>query len=297
MKTKLSFLIMAVALFTNVKAQDSNLWFDVTFGDYPDVFSAAGVTLSDIGQDKNFSGTFTDNTRLTFDGAEFNFATNVYREPAPFTSTSEEYGDKTFEYAIQLRNGNSPDSPTNPGTTVTYIDFPELQDVGKLVLFAYCANATSPDVMALQKKNDDGSWGEVEQITAQGLNAPDAKNQVLTFAYTSTDPVSLRLTQKGTTQGTDRFLVRIFRIIVEKNSDASVKSPLADKLGLSVKGKTLSLSGAVNNGNLSVFDLTGKPVFSCKVNSNTIDLQDISAGVYIVKLVTEQGELTQKIVL
>jgi len=293
MKTKLSLLIMAVALFSNVRAQDSNLWFDVTFGDYPDVFLAAGHDLSGIGLDKNYSGTFADNTRLTFDGTEFNFATNIYREPEPFTSTSE-YGDRTFEYAIQLRNGSAPG-------TVTYIDFPELQNVGKLVLFAYCANADNPDVMLLQKTTDGGaSWQTQEEVTAQSMNYPEAnagKTQILTCAYNSPDPVSLRLTQKGTQQGVDRFLVRVFRIIVEKNSGASVQSPLTDKLGLSVNGKTLSLSGAVNNGKLSVFDLTGKPVYTCKVNSNAIDLQDISAGVYIVKLVTEQGELTQKIVL
>jgi len=289
MKTKLSFLIMAIALFTNVKAQDANTWFDITFGDYVSVFTDAGYNnLTTTPQGSNLTGTpaFADGQILSFDGNAFTFYANVYRDTV-FNST---YDGKAFEYAIQLKNGNAPG-------TVTYIDFPELQNVGKVVLFAYCANATNPDVMALQKKDDDGSWVEVEQITAQGFNDPDPKNQVLTFAYTSTDPVSLRLTQKGTQQGVDRFLVRIFRIIVEKNSDSSVKSPLADKLGLSVKGKTLSLSGAVNNGNLSVFDLTGKPVFSCKVNSNTIDLQDISAGVYIVKLVTEQGELTQKIVL
>jgi len=287
MKTKLTILIMAVSLvtkFTNVIAQENNVWFDITFGDYPDSFSAAGYDLSAIaeGQNLNTTGGMTpDGIPLTFGDYTLNFASNVFRD-VPFTSVSEVYGDKNFVYAIQLRNG----------TSTTYIDFPTLPNVGKVVLFAYCTNVNNDDLV-LQKTEDGVTWENLETETA--INDPADKDKKVTFEYNTPDPVTLRLTHASSTA---RYLVRIFRIIVEKyGENSSVQSIFTDKIDLSVNGKTLSLSGDVSNGKLSVFDITGKQVFNCKVNSDKIDLQNINSGVYIVKLITEQGELIQKVIL
>jgi len=285
MRTKFTILMMAIALVTNVMAEDK-LWLDITFGEYPNSFADKGYNLSGIAPGQNITGGMADNTVLKFDEYEFNFATNLFREAAPFASQSEEYGDKEeFEYAIQLRNNNNP----------TYIEFPPLPNVGKVVLFAYSTHVDNNNDIVLQKETEEGEWEELDTQTAYNLKEDANKDKKVIFEYSTEEEVTLRVTHK---KPSDRYLVRVFRIVVEKyGAGSSVQSPVYRKIDLSVTGKTLFLSESVSNAGLSIFDLAGKQVFGCKLNSNKVDLQNINAGVYIVKLITEQGALTQKVII
>ena len=62
----------------------------------------------------------------------------------------------------------------------------------------------------------------------------------------------------------------------------------------------ITLTGIFGNANITVYSLTGNTVYSSAINSNgssTVDLPSLSSGVYIVKLSSENGNATQKIIL
>jgi len=177
--------------------------FDITFGEYPDSFLDKGFDIKSIPKGQNIAGGMADNTFLLFDEYEFMFVTNIFREPDPFASKSDEYGDKEFEYAIQLRN-NAP--------AETYIEFPELPNVGKLTVFGYCPNATNDVRLILQEKGvGNNVWNNVETGYLYSLTA-SGKDRMYVFEYSSNAPVTLRISRDAGTN----FLGRVFRIVVEK---------------------------------------------------------------------------------
>jgi len=299
MKTKLITLMMALALFTGVKAQESDVWFDANFGtqEWWDALHTASIdqvnvdnggseivmdTLS-AGNALNFAAgnTFVlENVQIPNVGV-FRINGNGFRDAAPLTSVC---GD-IFEYSIRLRNGSS--------TVESFIEFPEFPNAGAVTVYAVNQNATTDSHLSLQKKSADGSkWDTIgDQQILPGSNSYAPGDYKMTFAADETGPVTLRLWR------TEARFLKIYRIVLEKNGATSIKSTSGDKSDLFANGKTLSFSGNVNNGDLSVFDLTGNKVFNCKVNSGKIDLQNIDSGIYIAKLVMGQEEITKKVVI
>jgi hypothetical protein len=65
-----------------------------------------------------------------------------------------------------------------------------------------------------------------------------------------------------------------------------------------VSGNVLNISSAANSAmNVAIFDILGKQVINTKVNNNTVNISNLNAGVYIVK-VTEDGKTaTRKLVV
>ena len=281
MKTKLTILLVAVSLFTNVMAQD-NVWFDVDFSstEWLDAFKATGYdfTAASPGQPTNMG-----NAAVTVNNFKVNG--NGFREASPITSVC----GKEFEYSVRLRQNAE-----------TYIEFPEVANVSKVTVYVQNPNTddySNNNTLTLQKKNGE-NWNDADY---PGIIPPlkflldyeGTSDYELVFEDLNIDePVTLRIWRNES-----RFQ-KVFRIIVEKyDESSSVKSSLRDKTDIAVDRKTLFLSGNVSNDSLSIFDLVGKQVYNCKVNSDKIDLQDINTGVYIVKLNTEQGEITQKVII
>ena len=58
----------------------------------------------------------------------------------------------------------------------------------------------------------------------------------------------------------------------------------------------LTINGVNENAEISVFDLYGKKVLSQKTNSNTIDVSDLSEGIYIVNITSENETVNYKII-
>ena len=305
MRSKLFTLMMALALFSSVKAQ--GVWFDANFGaqewwdalhtaslDDANTANSCNEILMDTlqaGNALNFSAgnTFVlENVVLPY--GTFRINGNGYRDAA-FTSVCGE----TFGYSIRFRNGSA--------TVPSFIEFPELANVSKVTVYAQNPNtASTADNLSLQQKNSDGTWTTLETGSIPAINdlnaGLDAANytvfdsEVVYDNININEPVTLRIYRAE-----GRFL-KIFRIVVEKYDDGtSVQSPVSEKTDLFVTGKTLNFSGNVNNADLSVFNLAGIKVFNCKVNSDKVDLQDISAGAYIVKLITQGGETVKKVII
>jgi len=262
---------------TPVVEGKAETWFDVDFNtdEWLDAFNDAGYDFraTAAGNPVTFS---TDDVSVN----DFIFNANGYKEGAPFTSVCE----RDFQYSIRLRQQKTP----------TYIEFPEVANAGKITLYVQNPNTSgTANSLSLQKKNEDGDWDPLFQWSVPALNLlSPSSDYELNYRIDTREPVSLRIYREE-----DRFL-KVFRMILEKyDTGSSIKSSNLEKIDLSVTGKTLFLSGIVNNADLSVFDLTGKQVFACRVNSDKIDLQNIDAGIYIVKLIAEQGEITRKVVV
>ena len=338
MKTKLLTLMMAVALFTNVMAEESNVWYDIDFStdEWLDAFNTA---LAPLLASDGINPLLPTGDLRTADAKEYNWNNaisvgeegfsingNVFKESEPFTS---ECG-KEFQYSVRFRNGNT-----------SFIEFPIVENAGKITLYVQNPNqSNSPSTIDIgitvdelisvppapttpEEWDDVADWNRLANKAGEEIGAgkdamwrpnfplkrfdvpakdpyPDDGgiaqgglfDQVLTYDININEPVKMRIFRN-----VGQF-IKVFRIVLEKfPTDTSVQPSFLEKITLSVAGKTLSLSGNVSNAGLSIFDLAGKQILNCKVNSDKIDLQNINAGVYIAKLITEQGETTQKIVI
>jgi len=263
------------------KTPMGDLWFDVDFSseEWMGYFNEAGYDFKAItpGQHLNFEeGT----TFVLEDINGFNFNANAFREATPFTSVC----GKTFEYSIRLRQNNNP----------TYIEFPEVNNAKQIILYVQNPNtASNMNNLTLEKKNAEGKWEIVTQWSVPALNLLSTDSDYeLACNINIEEPVTLRVYRQE-----DRFL-KIFRIMLEKyNTGSSIKSVCRDNNKFFINRKTLFLPEGASNAKLLVFDLVGKQVYNCEVNSDRIDLQNINPGIYIVKLITKQGETTQKVII
>jgi len=302
MKSKIFTLMMAVALLTNVMAQaQTTVLYDINFSsdEWLDAFAAKGYDFRSVAA--NTAITFGDGTQayvLTDLNGGFSVNANGFKEPSPFTSVC----GSTFEYSVRLRNG-----------AVTFIGFPEQIEAGKykMTLYVNNPNATTestfyltdgiPATETLTDGKDTGTairWIPASYLASATISAANSYSpgqldeEVILDNIQIEAPVNLNIWKYET-----RFL-KVFRIIMEKYDDnTSIQSPVSEKTDLFVTGKTLSLSGNVNNGDLSVFNLAGGLVFNCKVNSNKVDLQNINAGAYVAKLITKEGETIRKVIV
>jgi endo-1,4-beta-xylanase len=63
-----------------------------------------------------------------------------------------------------------------------------------------------------------------------------------------------------------------------------------------VAGHTLFIAGA-NSAKVDVFDMQGRPVFSAKNVKGSIDLKDVSEGLYMVRVRDGSANLTKRIAI
>ena len=58
----------------------------------------------------------------------------------------------------------------------------------------------------------------------------------------------------------------------------------------------LSINTELEFNEISIIDITGKTIKTIKQNTNTINVADLSKGIYFIKLVTDEGTITKKFV-
>jgi hypothetical protein len=301
MKSKFIILMMAVALTSNVTAQESNVWFDIDFSsnEWLDVFKAAaqaaqqekdpmyvpdepGDLYDPYNLNDNGAIDMGNDSPITAGGFTFNFP--FHKESAPFTSICGKY----FTHDVRFRNNANLD---------VFFEFPVVNNAKRITLWVANGNETVASHIDFQKSEAD-EWTNVHTWEVPGnlsyLPVDDegnpARDLQLTYEINTDEPVALRLHRKEA-----RFL-KVYRIMLEKYSGSDVSASFAKKAGLSVSGKTLSLPEAMNNAKLSIYDLAGKQVLNSNVDSDKVEL-NLHAGVYIVKVVAEQGEMTQKVIV
>jgi hypothetical protein len=65
-----------------------------------------------------------------------------------------------------------------------------------------------------------------------------------------------------------------------------------------LSGNTLNFSSAINTEmNVQIFDMLGKQILTSKVNNNTLNVPNLNAGIYIVKITEEGKTATRKLVV
>jgi len=71
-----------------------------------------------------------------------------------------------------------------------------------------------------------------------------------------------------------------------------------EKPGVEIYAKYQELYiNSPNNGQLSIFDLNGRLVVSKHINSGTNSIQLNNTGVYLVKLTSNEGQVTKKVLV
>ena len=73
-------------------------------------------------------------------------------------------------------------------------------------------------------------------------------------------------------------------------------SPTDDDFAFISNGN-LVISGADHNATVQIVDATGRVVITCKDGIKNISTSTLTPGVYVLRLINEKGEKTQKIVI
>ncbi len=279
MKLKLLISGICILFCSGMYAQD-NIWFDADFNEneWLDAFEAvSGEDIRkfdpgsgyDLGEDVEVNG--------------FKFNGTIHKHIEPFTSVC----GRTFQYSFRLRNNNP-----------TYIEFPEVENAGRLHVYVRNMNAEISSFLTLQQEDEYGIWQMEEplhrwdDILGYEYYGDGINDMHLIYDINVNEPVKLRLRRHQ-----QRFM-QVFRVVLEKYGYNSSSTPgLEENMDPEVFGKTLRFSENINGAELFIYDYLGKQVFNVDVSSNEITLNSLNDGIYILKLKTKESESVKKIVL
>ena len=282
MKKILLFLLICSCTFSATRAQE--VWFDVNFNseEWIDAFTTAlgqdirTMVAGDPNTDVNNNSAWIETPNGTIVN-DFKFNGNFFREK--FTIASEAGYD--YDYAFRLRNNNE-----------TYIEFPELENAGKITVYARNQNADTDSRLNLQTKDEEGNWiNEPPLIRWEipGNNAYPTGDFMLTFNINSPNPIPLRFHRSQ-----PRF-VSIHRFIVEKYEDPNGINNSHKTSIFDIQDNTVYLSQPLKHVSLSVYDITGMQILHTMLSSFSTHLNITQSGVYIVKVESEFGTQVKKI--
>jgi len=285
MKSKLLVLFVSTLLTSGVFAQE--IWFDADFNTTEWLDAFADFLTDKLGEPTDLR-TAADNTAYDLGtSAEINgfiFNGPVRRQDPAFTSVC----GRTFNYCFRMRNGS-----------ITFIEFPDVANAGKINVYARNENATDESFLNLQTKDEGGNWDNNNPIVRWTVPGNEnyeggASDIMLTHEINSAGPIELRLHRNQA-----RFL-QIYRITLEQFDDLSTSvdnGSYKHHISMNVINKMVYLSQVVDNAVLTVYDISSRKVFQTDVNTDRISLPGISSGIYILKLKVSQDELTKKVVI
>jgi hypothetical protein len=289
------FTLCAAALLSvsiHVSAQDNNptkeTWFDIDFSstEWLDAFTA--VLGSDI-RTLEEAGTYSINVVGPTVVNDFSFNGNLHSckeylsnaalNRASFLSVC----GRTFAYDFRLRN--------NAGTN---IEFPEMENAGKIYVYARNVNNENDRALNLQQKQPDETWATVTTFTIPkyvDYNLEDSQDILVTYEVNSATPVTLRL------QRSEGNFINIFRIALEKFGDgSSVQTIDGKKMAVFVDAQTIRVESDLQEmTGVQVVDMLGNIVFKTKTLTKQISTPTLSAGIYIVKVAVAGEEMIKKV--
>ena len=115
--------------------------------------------------------------------------------------------------------------------------------------------------------------------------------------FTNLSETTYKTTIEEATNGVGQFYIHT---ATKSLSTDDIATELNNVSIYKSSNKEITISGLNTNASVSVFSLLGKKVMNTNITSNgvsKISLPTVSAGVYIVKLNSEYGEITKKITL
>ena len=142
------------------------------------------------------------------------------------------------------------------------------------------------------------SAGEEITFSAIGTNLPEGSELYLedkeTGEFTNLSERTYKVTLDSDANGSGRFAIHT---AAKSLSTADVSLDAVSIYASS--SNELTVSGLTAEGSVAVYSILGKQVASASVNagSNNVGLPSLTAGVYVVKVTTESGDTTKKIIL
>lgn len=191
--------------------------------------------------------------------------------------------DTNFNLGIETRTA------TGANTTYTAGSYPTGNPLTIVVAYTFNTGTTSDDTVKM--------W--------VNPSSTDEATPLLTDTHTGTDLTSIAsffLRQDSATETPSVTVddLKISQTFSEVLSSSSFNNNIE---GLSVypnplKGNTLYLTSTANaDMSVQIFDILGKEVVKSNVINNAVNVSDLNAGVYIVKVTEEGKTATRKLVI
>lgn len=197
---------------------------------------------------------------------------------------------------------------TNPGEGLTYnLGLSTTSGSSSSIHTGFTANIAEPVfvVIGYDVDNDEAKLWVVPDATTFGTNTPPAAN--VTLATSATAKINRFLLRQDSTNETPAIDVDELRIgttwaDVTSNPTASVGENHIDGFAAypnPVRGNGLTITtDSSDKKEVQIYNVLGRRVFTETFTSNrkTIDISEISAGIYILKVIEGNRIATQKII-
>jgi len=134
--------------------------------------------------------------------------------------------------------------------------------------------------------------GTLLTIPSAAMVASNTFQTVPNINLTNADVINLRFEYTAINNPTGiGYRLDNFKITGESTTD--IFSPKAEELSISLKGKNLSVNNVANGSTVEVYSSVGARVQSSLLQNGAIQLNDLSKGLYIVRV----GNQTSKIMM
>jgi len=142
------------------------------------------------------------------------------------------------------------------------------------------------------------SAGETITFSAESVNLPEGSaiylEDKVTGTFTNLSEETYEITLENDTEGTGQFY------IVTQAKSLSTEDLNLDTVSIYKSAKNeITVSGLNTEATVAVYSLVGKQVVTTTVSptSNKVNLPSLNTGIYIIKLTSDLGEVTKKIIL
>lgn len=315
-------------IFTNVAADPgvnladpvqtwSSAWAD--YDNDGDMDAYIGASSSSDGAHKYMlndgDGTFTYATAPS--GAPYGI------ENAPADFNNDGYVDILSNGRILLNNGNNTFTVLNTGMPPSGA-IGDLNNDGFLDVFTrtnnagalYINNPNENNWIKIRTQgttsNYNGIGARVEIVTALGTQIRDVRSgegfefmsSLNTHFGIGTDTEITSLTIKWPSGTVDVIFnpnINETITVIEGDNPLSINNNVLeeDLVIYPIPAKdmvTISSSIALNNAVYTIYDITGKQVLNANLNSNTINVSQLSTGIYVLKITVDGKHKTQKLI-
>lgn len=190
-------------------------------------------------------------------------------------------------YRLQINNNSS-------GSTSNYTEFPLDLSFGTTYLAVVKVDiTTSPYVVSL--------WVNPSSLGGAEPSGAVTNNSGTNSTTTTFGSIVLRNASATPKVEIDEIKVGLTYADVTSSTLSSASFSQIDGLKMypnPVKGGNLHIETALNGSiEVAIFDLVGKQVVSTKVVNNTVNVANLTAGIYVVKITEEGKTSTQKLVI
>ena len=161
------------------------------------------------------------------------------------------------------------------------IDFTAEIDGSNVELVWSTAQEINNDYFAIERKTADSDWEVIGKKAGNGTVSEEMR-----YTFTDENPangINLYRLQQFDFDGNTEYSFTVKAEVVTRSEINVFPNPTASAV-------TVNLPVGFDRGNISVYDTTGKQVYTLSVNSqSSVNIDDLATGIYIVRLTDENG--------